>query len=164
VSDAADSTATATAGRGADVRVIPPGLFAGAFAVGALIDRLAPAPIPRRRATRAAGTALLAGGASLAASGAGTFRHRGTTVIPNRPVSTLITTGPYRFTRNPMYTGLTLCHAGGALVLGSLWPLATLPIAVLAVRRLVIDREERYLAERFGVDYENYRRTVPRWL
>jgi protein-S-isoprenylcysteine O-methyltransferase Ste14 len=157
------STSTTGPGRGADVRVVPPALFGAAFAIGALVDRWHPAHLPRRRAARAAGIGLLAAGASLAAWGAGTFRRHRTTVIPHRPVSTFVTTGPYRFTRNPMYTGLSLSHAGGALALGTVWPLTTLPAAVVAVRRLVIDREERYLTERFGEEYETYCRKVPRW-
>lgn len=150
--------------RGADVRVVPPFLFAGAFAIGALADRWHHVGVPGGRRARPVGVGLLAAGAGLAAWGAATFRRHRTTVIPNRPVSTFVTTGPYRFTRNPMYTGLSLCHTGGALALGTAWPLATLLATVVAVRRLVIDREERYLAGRFGQEYETYRRTVRRWL
>jgi protein-S-isoprenylcysteine O-methyltransferase Ste14 len=153
-----------TPARGADVRLFPPAIFGATFAAGALLERRRSARLPGGGAARIAGAALLVGGASLAASGAATFRRHQTTVIPHRHVSTFVTTGPYRFTRNPMYTGLTLGHAGGALILGSLWPLATLPVAVLTVRRLVIDREERYLTERFGEAYETYCRNVPRWL
>ena len=150
--------------RGADVRVVPPFLFSAAFALGALADRWHHVGVPGGRRARPVGIGLFAAGAGLAASGAATFRRHRTTVIPYRPVSTFVTAGPYRFTRNPMYTGLSLCHAGGALVLGSVWPLATLVAAVAAVRRLVIDREERYLTGRFGEEYETYRRTVRRWL
>jgi protein-S-isoprenylcysteine O-methyltransferase Ste14 len=150
--------------RGADVRVVPPFLFAAAFALGALADHWCHVGVPGGRRARPVGITLMAAGAGLAASGAATFRRHRTTVIPHRPVSTFVTAGPYRFTRNPMYTGLSLCHAGGALVLGSAWPLATLPAAVIGVRRLVIDREEQYLAHRFGPEYEAYRLTVRRWL
>jgi protein-S-isoprenylcysteine O-methyltransferase Ste14 len=150
--------------RGADVRVVPPVVFAAAFAIGALADHWHHVGVPGGRRARPVGVGLMAAGAGLAASGAATFRRHRTTVIPHRPVSTFVTAGPYRFTRNPMYTGLSLCHAGGALVLGSAWPLATLLAAVVGVRRQVIDREERYLAERFGEAYETYRRSVRRWL
>jgi protein-S-isoprenylcysteine O-methyltransferase Ste14 len=79
-------------------------------------------------------------------------------------VKTLITGGIYRLSRNPMYTGLAIMVAGGALLAGTWWPLFTLPLAVLAVRQLAIKPEEAYLAERFGVTYDNYRRSVRRWL
>jgi protein-S-isoprenylcysteine O-methyltransferase Ste14 len=150
--------------RGADVRVVPPALFAAAFVLGALADRWHHVSVPGGRRARPLGVGLMAAGAGLAGSGAATFRRHRTTVIPHRPVATFVTTGPYRFTRNPMYTGLSLCQAGGALVLGSAWPLATLLVAVIGVRRLVIDREEQYLAARFGPEYEAYRLTVRRWL
>jgi protein-S-isoprenylcysteine O-methyltransferase Ste14 len=160
----AEATEPTPPERGADVRVLPPAVFAASFALGALADRWHHVGVPGGRRSRAIGIGLMAAGAGLAASGAATFRRHRTTVIPHRPVSTFVTAGPYRFTRNPMYTGLSICHAGGALVLGSAWPLATLVAAVVGVRRLVIDREERYLAERFGPEYEAYRRTVRRWL
>ena len=76
----------------------------------------------------------------------------------------LVTTGAYRITRNPMYTGLALAYLGGALLADSWWPLATLPFALLAVRRIVIDPEERYLASCFGQTYTAYRARVRRWL
>ena len=63
-----------------------------------------------------------------------------------------------------MYAGLAIAYFGGALLAGSWWPLATLPIALVAVRRLVIDPEERYLAARFGHVYADYRARVRRWL
>jgi protein-S-isoprenylcysteine O-methyltransferase Ste14 len=63
-----------------------------------------------------------------------------------------------------MYTGLTVGYAGATFLVGSWWPLLTLPLAVLAVRRLVIAPEERYLADRFGPAYADYRARVRRWL
>lgn len=63
-----------------------------------------------------------------------------------------------------MYTGLGLVVAGGALAAGTWWPLVLLPLALLAVRQLVIEPEETYLAERYGPIYADYRRSVRRWL
>lgn len=145
---------------------IPPPLFYGAaFAAGVLLDRFAVAlPIGGRPVTGVAGGALLAAGGALAGAGvAEVVRHR-TTVIPHHPVAQLVTTGIYRLTRNPMYTGMAVASIGGALLVGSYWPLLTLPAAVLTVRRIVIEPEERYLAERFGQRYAEYRSRVRRWL
>ena len=86
------------------------------------------------------------------------------TIVPHHAVSSLVTTGPYRFSRNPMYAGLAVAHVGGALLAGTWWPLVTLPFAVLAVRQIVIGPEERYLAARFGQVYADYRARVRRWL
>ena len=63
-----------------------------------------------------------------------------------------------------MYAGLAIAYVGGALLAGTAWPLATLPIALFAVRRIVIDPEERYLAARFGGAYAAYRARTRRWL
>ncbi len=90
-------------------------------------------------------------------------RHR-TALLPHHVVSTLVTTSVFRLSRNPMYTGFAVAYLGGALLLGSWWPLIALPAVLVAVRRLVIDREERYLASRFGEQYRSYRARVRRWL
>ncbi|MDP9241515.1 MAG: isoprenylcysteine carboxylmethyltransferase family protein, partial [Actinomycetota bacterium] len=87
-----------------------------------------------------------------------------TTIVPHRPVARLLTGGPYGLTRNPMYTGLAMAYLGGALLAGTWLPLVFLPLALLCVRRLVIDPEERYLRGRFGADYAAYQARVRRWL
>jgi protein-S-isoprenylcysteine O-methyltransferase Ste14 len=63
-----------------------------------------------------------------------------------------------------MYADLAVAYVGGSLLSGSWWPLLTLPLSLLAVRRVVIEPEERYLAERFGAAYLRYRTTTRRWL
>ncbi len=90
-------------------------------------------------------------------------RYR-TTIVPHRPVATLITTGAYRISRNPMYAGLAVAYLGAALLVGSWWPVATLPVALVLTRLLVIGPEERYLERRFGPSYVDYRSRVRRWL
>ncbi|HET8614205.1 MAG TPA: isoprenylcysteine carboxylmethyltransferase family protein [Actinomycetales bacterium] len=157
-------TGTGAPAHGADVRVVPPALFAASFAAGALADRWWHLPAPTGRGTRVAAATFLTAGTGLAAWGAATFRRHHTTVIPHKPVSSFVTSGPYRFTRNPMYAGMAFAYTGATLALGTAWPLLTMPAALIAVRRLVIDREERYLTDRFGTDYEAYRTRVRRWL
>ena len=68
------------------------------------------------------------------------------------------------FSRNPMYTGLAMMVAGGALLAGTWWPLLLLPFALLAVNQLAIKPEETYLGERYGSVYADYRLRVRRWL
>ncbi|MDF2744382.1 MAG: Protein-S-isoprenylcysteine O-methyltransferase [Actinomycetia bacterium] len=63
-----------------------------------------------------------------------------------------------------MYTGLAIAYLGVALLLGSWWPLVLSPLVILAVDRLVIRSEERYLTERFGQIYTDYCAQVRRWL
>lgn len=75
----------------------------------------------------------------------------------------LVTGGPYRYSRNPMYVGWTALYIGIALVVESAWPLVFLPAIVVLVHRAV-RREERALAERFGGGYAAYRERVRRYL
>ena len=158
-------SAEAARARGARVPRVPPPLYYGAaFAAGLLLRRASvPLALTARPATVAGAVVLAAGTVLCLAAVGAVLRHR-TTIVPHRPVSTLLTTGAYRISRNPMYAGLTLAYLGGALLAGSWWPLVTLPVAVLLVRTLVIGPEERYLAGHFGQAYLDYRARVRRWL
>ena len=83
-----------------------------------------------RPATTVAGIVLVAPGLALSGTGvAGVIRHR-TTIVPHHPVSALITSGAYRLSRNPMYTGLAIAYLGGALLLGSWWPVLLWPVVI----------------------------------
>lgn len=92
------------------------------------------------------------------------FTRSGTSPIPATPATALVTTGPYRYTRNPMYLGLAFLYAGIALVFGLLWALAALPVVLLIVDRVVIPPEERHLEARFGDEYRAYKTRVRRWI
>jgi protein-S-isoprenylcysteine O-methyltransferase Ste14 len=92
------------------------------------------------------------------------FRRARTTVLPNRPANSLVTTGPYRYTRNPMYVSFAILYVAAALMMNTLWPFLVLPLVILTVDRLVIVREERYLSSAFPEEYYGYRRRVRRWL
>jgi protein-S-isoprenylcysteine O-methyltransferase Ste14 len=80
------------------------------------------------------------------------------------PTTTIVDTGPYRFTRNPIYLGMVLGLIGLAIALNSLWLLLTLVPFVLAIRYGVVAREEAYLERKFGDVYRGYRSRVRRWL
>ena len=158
-------SARAEARRGARVIFIPPPLYyAAGLAVGMAINAGVALPLGGRRATAVAGAVVAAFGLTLAFTGvAAVIRHR-TTIVPHHPVATLITSGAYRLSRNPMYTGLAIAYLGLALLLGSWWPLALWPLVIVAVRQLVIGPEERYLTQRFGQTYTDYQSRVRRWL
>jgi protein-S-isoprenylcysteine O-methyltransferase Ste14 len=84
-------------------------------------------------------------------------------VRPDRSASALLTGGPFRFTRNPLYLSLALLHTGLALLANALWPALMLVPVLLLIRYHVIAREERHLLARFGPDYQAYRQAVRRW-
>lgn len=100
------------------------------------------------------------------AAGISQFRRQQTTLDPRKPqrASSLVDTGIYRFTRNPMYLGFLVVLAGWAVYLGHLLPFTALPLYMLYLGRFQIGPEERFLAAKFGDRYETYRRKVRRWL
>jgi protein-S-isoprenylcysteine O-methyltransferase Ste14 len=151
--------------QGARVPLIPPPLYyAAGLAAGMAIDWLVALPLGGRSATAVTGAVLTLLGLALTFAGvAAVIRHR-TTIVPHHPVATLVTGGAYRLSRNPMYAGLAVAYLGVALLLGSWWPLVLWLPVLLAVRRLVIDPEELYLARRFGQTYTDYQARVRRWL
>lgn len=149
--------------RGADVRLIPPLLYAGPLLATSILDRAVPWRMPAS-SWRATGWALVAAGFGTASAGAAAFRRHETTIVPHHAVSTMVTSGPYRVTRNPMYVGLTTAYLGASLVIGSWWPSVALPAIVAVVDRLVIAREEAYLRTRFGAAYDDFFRRTRRWL
>lgn len=110
------------------------------------------------------GLAPLAAGVLLTAWAVTLFYRRRTGVRPGTPAAVLVAVGPYRVTRNPMYVGLTVALAGGALLLGSWTPWLVVPAFVVLLDRRFVRREERLLAARFGDDYAAFRARVRRWL
>lgn len=153
--------------RGPGVWVPPPLFFIAGFLVGLLLGRAYPMTMAPRRwetALGVAGLVIASIGAAFGAWGMLTFARARTAIVPIRPASRLVEHGPYRFTRNPMYSGLTIAYLGVAMLFNAAWPLLMLPVVVFALKRWVVDREEAYLQREFGVEYDGYRRRVKRWL
>lgn len=106
---------------------------------------------------------LLAGGGLIAAA-LGRFKAAGTPAPPWQPTTAFVVQGVYRWTRNPMYLGMTLAYLG--LTVAANAPVALwlfIPL-IMTIHYGVIAREERYMADKFGVPYVNYAHNVPRWL
>jgi protein-S-isoprenylcysteine O-methyltransferase Ste14 len=93
-----------------------------------------------------------------------TFRTAGTPVPGNRPTTMIVCTGPYRWSRNPIYLSFSLLQLGVACWVNSLWLLVTLIPAVVLMSFVVIPREEQYLETHFPSDYLPYKASVRRWL
>ncbi|HEX9085111.1 MAG TPA: isoprenylcysteine carboxylmethyltransferase family protein [Gemmatimonadaceae bacterium] len=113
---------------------------------------------------RVAGLVLVAIGILVAFSAQAIFRRVHTTTIPFEKPSTFVTSGPYRFTRNPMYLGLTLIYVGVAGTRLEIWPLIVLPMLLAYANFVVIPVEERRLSAVFGDAYQRYCASVRRWL
>lgn len=144
----------------------PPLIFLGFLFLGWGLSWLLPEPgLPwLGEARRYLAFGLIALGLVMDAAAVGLFHTLGTRPEPWKPTTALATDGLYRLTRNPMYLGFALIHIGLALALNSLWALAMLMPCLMVVDRAVIAREERYLAARFGAEYDTYRKRVRRWL
>ena len=142
----------------------PPLIYIAGLALGFLAELIEPTPQPATWLRIAAGAIGVAVLLALDSTAMARFGRAGTPVNPARAATALVTDGPYRLTRNPMYVAMAALYAGIAVAAGILWALALLPLVLLAVDRLVIPREERHLAARFGAEYERYRARVRRWL
>ena len=92
------------------------------------------------------------------------FRAAGTPVPARKPTTVIVRTGPYRFSRNPIYLAFSVFQLGIAIWANSVWLLATLVGAVALIHYLVIRREEQYLERKFGAQYADYKASVRRWL
>jgi protein-S-isoprenylcysteine O-methyltransferase Ste14 len=149
----------------ANVPFPPPLLYAGALLLGWLAGRFLGIGWEGYR-----GLSLYVGGVFtllgivLILWAAGLFRRAGTNIRPREPANSLVLTGLYRKTRNPMYLGMTLLYFGLALLLHSLVALLLLIVVLVIIQTQVIAREERYLEARFGDDYRAYKKRVRRWI
>ena len=141
----------------------PPLVYASAIAAGALLTWLWPLPFALPAAVPIGGTTVLAAVVLFVAS-VRALRAAGTPVPGNQPTATIVRSGPFRFSRNPIYVAFFLLQLGIALWIGSFWMLATLIPAAALVAGVVVRREERYLEDRFGQEYSSYRDSVRRWL
>ena len=93
-----------------------------------------------------------------------TFSRSGENIRIEKPTNSLVTAGPFGFSRNPIYIGLTLAYIGLSLVFNSYWPLAFLPLVLVIMHYGVIRREAVYLEELFGPVYRDYKAKVRLWL
>ena len=144
-----------------------PWVFVLAYLCGAGLEYALPLLHPARETlsvVKIVGGGLFIAGAALAGWGWLTFRRARTTTVPGQASSRLVSWGPYRFSRNPMYTGLSVAYVGEAGMLVQIWPLLLLPLVVAYLNWVVIPVEERKLSEVFGEPYDEYRQHVRRWV
>lgn len=150
----------------AELKIPPPVV---ALITGVLMWQLSPdSPLPSLSGSFRSVIALILAvtGVGLLLAGAIAFRRASTTVNPFKPqdTSSLVTSGVYGITRNPMYTGLALMLLAWAIFLPAIWPFLGLPVFILYVTRFQIQPEERILSAMFGEAYREYTGRVRRWL
>ena len=143
----------------------PPLLFAAALGLGFALGRLYPLPWPGLddTAARVIGYGFGLGGLVLIAWGFVTMLRAHTNILPHKGADTLVTTGPFRIWRNPLYMGETLVFLGLAQATGNVWLVIVAAAFALGILRLAILPEERHLEARFGDAYRSYKSRTRRW-
>jgi protein-S-isoprenylcysteine O-methyltransferase Ste14 len=149
----------------AQVIIRPPLAWGAAVLAGLALTWLVPLPfLPTGWPTRWAGAAVFAVALVLFAWAVATMTRAGSNVQTSQPSTVIVDTGPYRFTRNPIYLGMFLGLIGLAVAFNTPWLLLMLAPFALVIRYGVVAREEAYLERRFGDVYRDYRSRVRRWL
>ena len=161
----ADNGGTGNGGKDtAGVIAPPPVIYFAFLLIGLGADRLWPVAVLPQVARYAAGAAVIALSLALVISAVRQFRRHKTSFKPHEPSTALITEGPYRYSRNPMYLALSLLYTGLGIAADGPWTLALLAPLLIVMHYGVILREERYLERKFADDYRRYKATVRRWL
>lgn len=142
----------------------PPLIYAGALAAGLLLNRRRPIHFLPQGPWRLLGLPLAVGGLLIGLLGFREMSRAGTNVDPYKPSTTIVEAGPYQYTRNPLYVGMTLMYTGISALANALPPILLLPAVLAVMRRGVIEREERYLEGKFGSEYLAYKTRVRRWI
>jgi protein-S-isoprenylcysteine O-methyltransferase Ste14 len=141
----------------------PPIIYLAAILIGLGLDFVFPLRWMPARAAAWVGVTLVLISIALFLGATRRFKAAGTPVPGNLPTTTIVQSGPYRFTRNPIYLAFSLFALGVACWVNSIWLLVTLAAAVSVMNFVVIRREERYLERRFGAEYVGYKAHVRRW-
>ena len=146
-------------------RIIYPPLW---LAIGLItifgLNEFLPGPRFTSEISQGVGGVLIVAGLALLVNAGGLFKRAGTDLVPFRNVSALVTSGTYRFTRNPMYLGMTLVLLGCAVTVGSVHALAVPPLFMVIVEWRFIRPEEALLRDTFGEQYVAYCAKVRRWI
>src|SRR5262249_50848579 len=144
--------------------VRPPLVYLISLAAGALVQIAMPVPFLPGTLTLPLGTTLVVLSIALFSYSVAKFRAARTPVPARKPTTVIVRTGPYRFSRNPIYLAFSVLQLGIAIWVNSLWLLASLVGAVALIHCFVIPREEQYLERRFGAQSLQYKASVRRWL
>jgi len=142
----------------------PPLIYGGPLVVGLLIQMVFPIAFLPREVAWIIGASLIGLAFSIAVPAFMTMNRARTTIRVEKPTTALVVTGPFRYTRNPIYLSLTMLYVGIATFANALAPILLLPGVLWIMNRGVIAREERYLEQKFGEAYRHYKARVRRWL
>jgi protein-S-isoprenylcysteine O-methyltransferase Ste14 len=142
----------------------PPMLLTLAAVAAIVLGVVVPAPLPPLDAVVWPGYLIAALGIGVDGWAILTMRNARTNILPHRAADLLVTWGPFRFSRNPIYLANTLLLIGIGLAFGNAWFIPLAFVLAVLVDRLAIRREERHLAIKFGNAWIDYAARTPRWL
>ena len=148
----------------ANVKIHSPVLTLIHIAAALLLGWLVPFPATLPQMMEVLGVVLVLAGLALAFMAVRQMTAARTTVDPHGSVKTIVISGPYRFSRNPIYLGFVCVLIGFPMALGTFWGAVLSPVLVLGLNSLVIQHEEAYLEKKFGDGYTRYKSRVRRWL
>lgn len=159
-----ESTQFDTLPDNAGVKILPPYIYLGFFALTLLMEVFLGANLFRWGAQLTIGTLLLSLGCGLVSWCFFLFTNKGTNLPPTQPALVLITDGPYRISRNPIYLGMSCIYLGATILFDLAWGMLLFVPLIYIIRKYVIAREEKYLMRKFRGDYAEYCATTRRWL
>jgi protein-S-isoprenylcysteine O-methyltransferase Ste14 len=146
------------------ITVTPPYIYGGAIVVGVILHRFFSIELIPRRISIYGGIFFILFVVPIALFSIREFQRYRTTVDHKKPTTAIITTGPFRFTRNPLYLAGLLLLTGIGFLLNNIWIIGMLIPVIIIMTRSVIFHEEEYLTEQFGEKYLQYKSSVRRWL
>jgi protein-S-isoprenylcysteine O-methyltransferase Ste14 len=148
----------------ADVKIHPPILTLAHLIAAFILKRYASHPLPASAGMQTFGFILLVIAFLIAVAAIIEFRRANTTVNPHGSVSKIISSGVFRFTRNPIYLGFFIMLIGFPLYFGTYWGIPMAFLFLVSIYYLVIQFEEAYLEKKFGTKYTDYKSRVRRWI
>jgi protein-S-isoprenylcysteine O-methyltransferase Ste14 len=146
------------------VMTLPPLIFMASLVGALLLQWLVPLSTPAAFAVRSLGWILVVIGFFLAGWSLAHMLRVKTSPDPYEPTTSIVTSGPYRFTRNPIYLGFSLIYLGATFLAASFWGLILSPLLIWTVTRGIIRPEEAYLESKFQAQYTDYKSRVRRWI
>jgi protein-S-isoprenylcysteine O-methyltransferase Ste14 len=145
-------------------RIPPPLYFLAGLIIMILLNSFAPIARWLYYPWRCIGIIFIVAGVFLSVGSAILFRRLGTNPIPGTRATLIVTKGAFRYTRNPMYLGLTITLIGTSILLGTISPLLVIPIFFIILHTQFVLREEKWMEEWLGQPYLDYKSKTPRWL
>ena len=148
-----------------EVSIHPPTVFFSALLIGYILRVFLGGWLPLPSVVgEGLGGLMMLGAIVMAVSAISAFVEAGETLTPASPSGELLTVGPFRWSRNPIYLAMVLFGAGFGMATLNVWIVAASVLTGVLFNFLVIPQEEDYLARRFGTDYAAYKARVRRWL